>query len=148
MILVEKILAKARDRLVTIDAETPVTEAAKLLYDPNCRMVVVCDVHGAMIGVVTRTDVVRQIRHCQGCACTTGCVMVMTKQVVSCRLGDSLHQTWRIMKENGLKSVPVIDARGRPIGLLSARDVLEALLAEVEHEGGLLRDYVMCSGYR
>lgn len=74
--------------------------------------------------------------------------MVMTKQVISCRLGDSLHQTWRIMKENGLKSVPVIDACERPIGLASARDVLEALLADVEHEGGLLRDYVTCSGYR
>lgn len=60
MIFVEKILANARDRLVTIGADLPVTEAAELLYDSNCRMVVVCDV-GGIIGVVTRTDVVRQI---------------------------------------------------------------------------------------
>jgi hypothetical protein len=31
---------------------------------------------------------------------------------------------------------------------LSAADVLEVLLSEVEYEEELLKDYVMCVGYR
>lgn len=44
--------------------------------------------------------------------------------------------------------LPVIDHTTRPIGILSARDVLHALLQEVEYQEGLLRDYVMGVGYR
>ena len=42
---------------------------------------------------------------------------------------------------------PVVDAE-RTLGLLFASDALEALLSEVEYEEELLKDYVMCVGYR
>jgi CBS domain-containing protein len=101
-----------------------------------------------MAGVITRTDVVRQIRHCQGCACTTACTDVMTRNVVSCKMNDWLHEVWSTMKEKGLQCVPVVDTERKPVGLLFARDALEMLLSEVEYEEGLLKDYVMCVGYR
>jgi predicted transcriptional regulator len=74
--------------------------------------------------------------------------MIMTRQVMSCRRDDRLHEVWAVMKEKQLHSVPVIDSGQRPIGLLSARDALETLLAYVEYEEDLLRDYVMGLGYR
>jgi CBS domain-containing protein len=145
---IEDVLPKARDRLVTIDVDAPLTGAAELLFEPTCRMVVVCDLTGSMLGVITRTDIIRQIRHCGGCACVTPCAMIMTRQVISCRRDDRLHEVWAVMKEKQLHSVPVIDSGQRPIGLLSARDALETLLAYVEYEEDLLRDYVMGLGYR
>lgn len=148
IIRIEELLPTARDRLVTIGANAPLTEAAESLFEPTCRMIVVCDPGGVMMGVVTRTDVIRQIRHCQGCACATQSMMIMTRQVISCQPDDRLDEIWATMKEKALHSVPVVDARRRPIGLLSARDALEALLASVEYEEGLLRDYVMSVGYR
>ena len=51
------------------------------------------------------------------------------------------------MKERGLKNVPITDQDSRPVGVLNARDALQALLEEVENEELLLRDYVMCVGY-
>lgn len=148
MILVNRTLPKACDRLVTIAADAPLTKAAELLFEPACRMVVACDAHEVMIGVITRTDIVRQIRHCQGCACTTQCLEVMTKEVISCRPNDRLDEVWDVMKQRQLHSVPVIDVARQPVGLLSARDALEALRASVEYEESLLKDYVMCVGYR
>jgi CBS domain-containing protein len=47
-----------------------------------------------------------------------------------------------------LKNVPVVDADSKPLGVLNARDVLQSLLEDVEYEEQLLRDYVMCVGYR
>jgi CBS domain-containing protein len=141
-------MPKARDRLVTVGGHAPLTKAAELLFEPCCRMVVVCDAQGAMIGVVTRTDIIRQIRYCQGCACTTPSIAVMTRNAIFCRPDDRLDDTWTVMKERGLHSVPVIDSARKPIGLLSARDVLEALLDSVEYQEHLLKDYVTCTGYR
>lgn len=147
-IRIEELLPQAQDRLVTVGTGAPLTEAAQFLFEPTCRMVVVCDHAGIMMGVITRTDIIRQIRHCQGCSCTTRCLMIMTTQVISCRPDDRLDEIWTVMKENGLHSVPVIDRGGRPLGLLSARDGLEALLASVECEKSLLSDFVMGVGYR
>ncbi len=148
MIRIENLLTEVRDCLLVIGDDRQLTEAASLLSDDLRHMVVVCDGAGAMAGVITRTDIVRQIRHCQGCACTTACTAVMTRNVVSCKADDWLHEVWSTMKEKGLHSVPVVDAGRRPIGLLFARDALEMLLSEVEYEEDLLRDYVMCVGYR
>ncbi len=145
---IESVLPKARDRLVTIAADAPLTEAAELLFEPNCRMVVACDPAGAMAGVITRTDIIRQVRQCGGSACATRCTMIMARQVIFCRPDDRLHEVWAVMKEKGLHSVPVIDPWQRPIGLLSARDALQALLTSVEYEENLLRDYIMGIGYR
>ena len=148
MIRVESILPIARDRLLTIHARVQLTEAAESLTQSARHMVVVCDDARRMVGVVTRTDVVRQIGHCQGCACTTACATVMTRKVFWCRPDDWLHEVWAVMKDKGLRSVPIVDSERRPLGLLSARDALEMLLSEVVHEEELLKDYVMSGGYQ
>ena len=71
----------------------------------------------------------------------------MTRTVVSFRPDDPLPEVWTTMKDRRLKNVPILDKDSRPIGVLNARDVLEALLDEVEHEEMLLRDYVMSIGH-
>jgi CBS domain-containing protein len=147
MIQIAHVLPAARSRLVLIGDDRPLTEAASLLADTTRHMVVVCDRTGAMAGVVTRTDIVRQIQHCQGCACKTPCVDVMTREVICCCLSDSLHEVWTMMKSKGLKGVPIVDPERRPIGLVLARDALEMLLSEAEHEGELLKEYVNSVGY-
>jgi CBS domain-containing protein len=72
----------------------------------------------------------------------------MTRKVTCCRPGDLLTYVWSIMKQGGLKHVPIVDESARPLGVLYARDALQVLLREVEYEELLLRDYVMGVGYR
>ncbi len=144
---VERMLPAARKRLVTVSDDAPLVSAAKLLRDLHTDLVVVCNSDELLAGVITKTDVVRQISDCQGAGCATATSIVMTRAVVLCHPSDSLHNVWSIMKERGLKNIPVVDHASRPIGVLNARDALEGLLEEVEHEEVLLRDYVMCVGY-
>ncbi|MEB6575510.1 CBS domain-containing protein, partial [Escherichia coli] len=66
---------------------------------------------------------------------------------VYCRPTDLLSDIWSVMKERHLKNIPILDPASRPIGVLNARDALEALLEELEYQEVLLRDYVMCVGY-
>jgi CBS domain-containing protein len=144
---VERILAAAQGRLVTIQADALLIDAAKLLNNPRLNLVVVCDESRKMVGVITRTDIVGRISHCTGCSCTMAASQVMTREVISCRPGDWVNDVWSIIKERGLKNIPIVDEDARPVGVLSARDALQVLLEDVQYEEQLLRDYIMCVGY-
>lgn len=145
---VETLLPIARDRLVTVNDKARLTEAAARLGNGHTNLVVVCDDAGTMVGVVSKTDIVSRISQCTGCTCTEMVATVMTREIAYCRSGDALQNVWSLMKEKGVLHIPIVDQHHRPVGVLNARDALQALLGEVAYEESLLRDYVMCVGYR
>lgn len=144
---IEALLPTARTRLAVVRDDAPLMEAARLL-SPTLGLVVVCDADGALAGVISKTDVVRQLGSCQGLSCRTAAALVMTREATVCRLQDSLADIWELMKTRGLKHIPVVDDEARPLGVLYAQDALQGLLGEVEQEELLLRDYVLGIGYR
>jgi CBS domain-containing protein len=144
---VDTLLRAAREHLVTIAEDAPLIEAAGLLHS-GTDLAIVCRADGAVVGVVTKTDVVDQISHCQGASCTCALSTVMSRDVLLCRPGESLLELWEKMKARGLKNVPLVDQDSQPLGVVTARDALQVLLAEAESEEILLRDYVMGFGYR
>lgn len=144
---VEKMLPHTRQRLATVNVSAPLIEAASLLRKPQTGIVVVCS-EGQIAGVLTKTDVVRQISHCSGASCTAPASAVMTRNVISCRPDDSLKDVWSTMRQRGLKRVPILGDVLQPIGVLTIDDALQELLKEAEDEEELLRDYVMSVGYR
>jgi len=144
---VHDIPGEARANLVTIAEDATLTEAAGLLTS-GTDMVVVCDGGGILQGVVTKTDVVRQISTCKGAACRVTVASVMTRDVVLCHGADRLQDVSERMKARHLKIIPVVDDENRPLGLLTARSILRVLLGGAELEGAQLVDYVMGVGYR
>jgi CBS domain-containing protein len=149
MIFVEKIVPVARDRLVTVRDDSLLSEAARFLDGRHINLVVVCDKGGAMTGIVTRTDVVRQIGLFlgKGCGCTVPVAAAMIRDVIYCRPDDLLRDVWSTMKERKLLHVPIVGKDFRPLGVINARDAFLLLLEASEHEGALLREYVMGIGY-
>lgn len=145
---VEEIVPVAQKRLVTIRDDAPLLGAAKFLDGRHINLVVVCDKDGAMVGIITRTDVVRMMAVCQGCGCTVAVATVMTKEVIYCRPTYMLLDVWTTMKEHNLLHVPIVDEKFKPIGVINARDALLVLMEKAEIENSLLRDYVMNVGYR
>ena len=145
---IEALLPTARERLATVAVDAPLVDAAQHLAASRINLVVVCNSDATLAGVITKTDVVRQIGRCQGAACAMAAALVMTQDVTVCRLTDWLADIWGTMRERGLKHVPVLDEASRPVGVLYARDALQVLLAETESEELLLRDYVLGVGYR
>lgn len=142
------LLPAAQNRLATVSEDAPLVEAARELARSRINLVVTCRSDATIAGVITKTDVVRQIGHCMGAACTKPASAVMTRDVVVCRPSDWLPEVWATMRERGLKHIPVVDDVSRPVGVLYARDALEVLLQETEAQELLLRDYVLGIGYR
>ena len=146
--LINELLNQARARLTTIGTETLLVDAAKALSGVQSELIVVCDPDGKTVGVITKADVVRRITHCEGAACRTTATAAMTQNVISCRPEDCVSEVWSKMKQHGLRHIPVIDDRSQPLGIINARDALQALLVNATNEVELLRDYVMSVGYR
>ncbi len=144
---ISQLLDEARKRLITIKLDSLLVDAACALSEFQAELVVVCDSSGRAVGVITKGDVVRQITHCQGSACQAASAGAMTQQVVSCRPDDHLSGVWSTMKQHGLRHLPVVDDQSRPLGVVNARDVLQALLTSAGNESDLLRDYIMSMGY-
>ncbi len=145
--LIESLLQAACERLVTIADDARLIDAAKLLSS-GTDLVIVCDGDGILRGVVTKTDVVKQIGTCQGATCMRPVASVMTRDVALCRGPDRLQDVSELMKWRHLKIIPVVDADNRPVGILTARAILRAILGDVEYEEAQLIDFVKGVGYR
>jgi CBS domain-containing protein len=145
--LVERVLPIAIKRLNTIQADALLTDAAKLLCDTHRALLVVCNPDGLMVGVITKTDIVRQVAQCEGSRCTTPAEAVMTRDVTCCHPSDPLHEVLSKMKERGFVHVPIVNQESKPVGVINARDALQVLLGDVESDVSFLRDYIMGLGY-
>jgi CBS domain-containing protein len=146
--IVKNILARAIERLAVIEAKAPVREAAVLMSKPHTDLIVVCD-DGDMVGVLTKTDIVGQISRCMGGAgCSARVESIMTRDVAYCRTHEMLLDVWSVMRERDLQRIPILDEARRPLGIIYAREALQALLSESENEDDLLRDYISGIGYR
>jgi CBS domain-containing protein len=145
---IESILPLASQRLITIEANASLADAAKLLGETHRALLVVCNSERVMVGVITKTDVVREVARNQESFNTITAAAAMTIEVTVCRPDDLIHDVLATMKERGLVHIPVIDERGRPSGVVNARDALQALLRDVTDEDLLLRAYIMGIGYR
>lgn len=51
---------------------------------------------------------------------------LMTRRVITIAPSDSLASAWDSMRRYGLRHLPVVDARGSLVGLVSQRDLLAA----------------------
>jgi CBS domain-containing protein len=145
--LVEHVLPIAAKRLNTIGTGALLTDAAKLLCDTHRSLLVVCDFEEIMVGVISKTDIVRQIALCEGSRCTISVESVMTRDVISCHLDDSLRGVLSKMRERGVVHVPIVDHDSKPVGIMNARDALQVMLGDVEYDVSFLRDYIMGVGY-
>lgn len=62
--------------------------------------------------------------------------------------GDRLKSVSELMQQRHLKNIPAVDADNRPVGVLTARIILRALLGDAEYEEAQLIDFVKGVGYR
>ena len=146
-ILVRDMLAAAANQVVSIAADSHLVDAARLLVT-GTDILIVCNREGILQGVVTKTDIVRQMSLRERAACDGQIATVMTCDVILCRDTDLLYDVSIRMKERHVKNIPVVDGNNRPIAVLAARAVLRVLLGDAEYLEAQLIDYVEGVGYR
>jgi CBS domain-containing protein len=146
--LVSSIEATYKLRLATASTDTILRDIAKLLSKEQISLVVVCSAHGAMAGVITKTNLVQHIAQPSTISANSRAKDAMNTEVVACKPDDDLSSVLAMMKARHLVHIPVLDDKGVPLGVINAHDALNAMLKDEKYEEALLRDYVLGIGYQ
>mgnify|MGYP000368517319 CR=1 FL=1 len=144
--IVNTIGSSIRMRFRTMDPAQSIRLAAAAFSDAGIGLLVVCDNDGRMLGVVSKSDLVRHLASAGSAEAPISCVM--SDVVATASTEADLQATWQFMALRRLQNLPVVTAEHRPIGTLDIRDALQALLkAEQQQEDQLVR-YISGVGYR
>jgi CBS domain-containing protein len=114
---------------LALDASASAQEAGTRLADPDVRAVLVC-AEGALVGVVTRKTLVREIVAAGREPAGTRLGEIAEPPIFTLEADEDLEQAFRVLEERDLERVPVTE-RGRLVGILS-RAVVQRRLAEDE----------------
>lgn len=144
--LIDKLHTLTSPRLAVVDLDATVQAAALSLSRPGIGLVVVCNGSGAAEGVLSKSDLVRHL--VSSASSVPPVSALMSSPIVSCTLEDDLHEVWQTMAATGLQNIPVVDACGRPIGILDIRDAMKTLFQQEEIQEQMLSSYVAGIGYR
>jgi CBS domain-containing protein len=100
---------------------------------------VVLDEGGALVGIISERDVVHGLaEHAARCLKLT-VADLMTQRVVTCAPEDSISRIAKIMTENRIRHLPVIEG-AKLAGVISVGDVVKNRLEEMSLEANVLRD--------
>jgi IMP dehydrogenase len=115
----------------TLGAAASAQEAGECLANPDVRAVLVAEETGRLLGVVTRKTLVREVVAAGLDPRATTLREVAEAPYHTLDAGLDLEAAFRFLEEHDLERVPVVEADGRLVGVLS-RAVVRRRLAEDE----------------
>lgn len=127
--------------VVFAQRETTVLEAARLMRQFHVGDLVVVDESGGKrvpVGIVTDRDIVLEIVCMELDASVLTAGDIMGLDLVTVRESEGVFETMRYMRAKGVRRIPVVDAEGGLVGILTLDDLLEILAEEMNELARLI----------
>jgi CBS domain-containing protein len=105
--------------------EQTARDAAEVMRDRDCGCVPVVDDAGRVVGIVTDRDLALRVI-AGGKSIDTRLGEVMTASVECCGQDDDLRDVEQKMAELQVRRIPIVDAGGRCLGIISQADIARA----------------------
>jgi CBS domain-containing protein len=118
------ILAAKGSEVVSIDFTADLTAAAKLLTKHRIGALVVFGADGRLAGILSERDIVRAIAESGITVLQLPVAQVMTCNVFTCEVTDSINSVIDRMTKGKFRHMPVLD-NDRLAGMVSIGDVLK-----------------------
>lgn len=110
-------------RVASVHPATSVGRAARVMEDCDCGALPVLNDSGVLIGIVTDRDIaIRLVARGRDArdAIVADC---MTERVVACYANESLLECMRQMAQHQVRRMPIVDERGRLVGIIAQGDL-------------------------
>ncbi|WNL44034.1 CBS domain-containing protein [Dyella sp. BiH032] len=119
-------------RVIQAEASQSLREAARIMHRHQVACLVVVGDSGAPLGVVTERDVMTAtlVLGRDPDSATIG--SVMARPPVICRDDSTFTELIAIMRGSGLRRLPVVDASGTLVAIVTADDVIAAMAELME----------------
>lgn len=125
----------ATQDVVTVSRDISVKQAAALMRDKNVGSVVVVeekDGGEVPVGIVTDRDVAYEVVALDLDAADVMVGDVMSLDLVTIQHDTELGAALRVMGQQGIRRLPVVNAQGRLSGVFSLDDALQELTGQLE----------------
>jgi CBS domain-containing protein len=113
--------------------------AAAAMRRHGCGSLPVIDDVGRPVGILTERDVCTAVARNARVPSLTLIREVMTADPFTCPVSARVERAVRIMSSCRVRRVPIVDSKGKLVGVLSLTDVLEAMKDTFELDVPLLR---------
>jgi acetoin utilization protein AcuB len=126
----------ARDLMTSpvqaLPSDSTVSEAWAIMTHKGFRHIPVVSMHGALVGMVSARDLLRHVPGLNAGASPVQATQhrlaeVMTTRVISATPATDIREIARIMLEERIHAVPILDGNRHLIGILAARDLLRGI---------------------
>lgn len=121
--------------VVTASGDETLYDAAKKMWDHGVGTVVIVDEEGAPIGIITDRDVaMKGVARMDPTWAPLNAMMAQA--IVVLHQDRDLFEATRIMSEQGIRRIPVVDDDGKLTGILSLDDVMMVFGRELSNLAG------------
>jgi CBS domain-containing protein len=129
MLRVKHLLANKGHDLWSIDAEEPVLAAIQIMADHHVGALPVLR-DGRLAGIVSERDYARKVILLGRSSAETAVWQIMSAPVITVDAEDPVRRCMELMTERRIRHLPVVDASGAMVGMISIGDVLRAVMEE------------------
>ena len=131
---------KSSRDVITISPDASVRDLLSLLAEHNIGAVIISSKDGAVDGIVSERDVVRNLDG-DDAVLDAKVQQIMTAVVQTCEPGHDVDAVMAQMTEHRIRHVPVIED-GDLVGVVSIGDVVKSRITQLEFERDQLDSYV------
>jgi CBS domain-containing protein len=126
-ILTEPIAALEPRQPVCVEAHVPIREAVRLMVEGHTGCVCVVE-SGILVGIFTERDLLYAVQADLDTA-ETPVGRVMTGKPETLRVTHGIAQALNQMSEGDFRHIPIVDRLGRPVGMVSMRDIVRFIVS-------------------
>ncbi|MCS7108547.1 MAG: CBS domain-containing protein [Sulfolobales archaeon] len=116
---------------ITIHYSASVFDVAKLMFDKWVGSVMVVDDNGRLVGIITERDLVKTMAIGKLSKDLTA-KSIMTEKPITILPDALVYDALKKMRNYNVRHLPVVNGENRPLGMISARDLLDAVLMFTE----------------
>ena len=118
--------------VVTLPSDATIVDAWVLMTRRSFRHLPISSVHGTLVGMVSDRDLIRHspdlvIDGIQSTAARRRLAEIMSPRVLSATPATDIREIARVMMDERVGALPILDIDRRPVGIISKQDLLRGL---------------------
>jgi CBS domain-containing protein len=125
----------------TLAAGATLEEAARELNEKKVGALVVMDAEGAIIGVFSERDLVREVAQRGAKALLDDVASAMSREVITAHIDETIDDCLGRMTDRRVRHLPVVE-EVRLIGIVSIGDLVKHRIAAAEAESAAMQAYI------
>jgi CBS domain-containing protein len=135
-------LIGSRSEVYSIRDDATVHDAARYLRERQVRAVGVLGALGRLVGVVSQSDISDKVAAENKCPAWMRVSEIMSTDLITVTPDQPLDACLRLMEQNGIYHLLVVDAHGSFRGMLSVTDLLSVIASDEKARADMLEAFL------